>query len=95
MNDKHITFDECITIRHYDYDKDELFFEKKGKDWYTTFDLTCREFHISIEKGGCGGKWDILEKKLDALDEPAWYLIGQLWNKLYNNKKRIEEDDLQ
>jgi len=88
---KRVRFDECITLRYYDYDKTEDNEEKKGKDWQRTVDLTCREFKLSIEKGGCGGDWNILESKLDELEEPYWYLIGMLWQKLYRGEKRIEE----
>jgi hypothetical protein len=92
-NKKHVSFEDCITIRHYDYDKNEENEDKKGKDWQRTVDLTCREFHISIEKGGCGGNWNILETKLDELDEPYWLMIGQLWLRLYKDARRIEEGD--
>tara|TARA_B110000285_G_C14515238_1_gene334093 strand:- start:27 stop:329 length:303 start_codon:yes stop_codon:yes gene_type:complete len=86
-----VTFEECITIRYYEYNKKEDDEEKKGKDWQRTIDLTCREFKMPIEKGGCGGDWNILESKLDELEEPYWYLIGSLWKNIYKGKKRIEE----
>ena len=63
-----VTFDECICIRHYEYDRDEEYEEKRGRDWQVTTDLTCREFKLPIEKGGCGGDWNVLQSKLDKLD---------------------------
>jgi hypothetical protein len=90
---KTVTFEECITIRYYEYERNEEDEEKKGKDWQRTVDLTCREFKLSIEKGGCGGNWNVLESKLDELEEPCWLLIGQLWQGLYRGAKRIEEED--
>ena len=90
---KTVTFEECITIRYYEYERNEEDEEKKGKDWQRTVDLTCREFKLSIEKGGCGGNWNVLESKLDELEEPCWLLIGQLWQRLYRGAKRIEEED--
>lgn len=88
---KIVTFDECITIRHYEYDIIEECEEKKGKDWQRTSDLICREFKQPIENGGCGGNWNVLQNKLDELTEPWWYLVGQLWFNLYKFAKRIEE----
>jgi len=88
-----VSFEECITIRYYEYDRCEEDEEKKGKNWQRTADLTCREFNLPVEKGGCGGNWNILESKLDELDEPYWLLIGQLWQSLYRGAKRIEEDE--
>ena len=88
-----VSFDECITIRHYEYDRDEEYEEKRGRDWKITTDLTCREFILPIEKGGCGGDWNVLQCKLDQLDEPCWYLIGQLWQRMYPGIRRIEEDE--
>ena len=41
---KIVTFDECITIRYYEYDIIEDCEEKNGKDWQRTSDLICREF---------------------------------------------------
>ena len=90
---KMVTFDECITIRHYEYDRNEEYEEKRGRDWQITTDLTCREFKLPIEKGGCGGEWDVLQCKLDQLEEPYWYLIGQLWQRMYPGIRRIEEED--
>jgi len=89
---KTVTFEECITIRHYEYDRAEEDEEKKGRDWQRTADLTCREFKLPLENGGCGGDWNVLEMKLDELQEPYWYLIGQLWQRLFPCLKRIEED---
>jgi len=90
---KTVTFEECITIRYYEYERSEEDEDKKGKDWQRTVDLTCREFKLSVEKGGCGGNWNVLESKLDELDEPYWLLIGQLWQRLYRDARRIEEGD--
>jgi hypothetical protein len=90
---KTVTFEECITIRYYEYERSEEDEDKKGKDWQRTADLTCREFKLSVEKGGCGGNWNILESKLDELDEPYWFLIGQLWQRLYRGARRIEEEE--
>ena len=90
---KMVSFDECITIRHYEYDRDEEYEEKRGRDWKITTDLTCREFILPIERGGCGGDWNVLQCKLDQLDEPYWFLIGQLWQRMYPGIRRIEEDE--
>jgi len=91
FNKKKVSFEDCITIRHYEYDRDEEYKEKRGRDWQRTTDLTCREFKLPIEKGGCGGDWNVLQSKLDELEEPYWCLIGQLWHKLFPAVKRIEE----
>ena len=74
---KIVTFDECITIRHYEYDIIEECEEKKGRDWQRTSDLICREFKQPIENGGCGGNWNVLQNKF--------------WFNLYKFAKRIEE----
>ena len=93
---KTVSFEECITIRHYEYDRDEEYKSKRGTDWQRTTDLICREFKVPIEKGGCGGDWNVLQSKLDELEEPYWYLIGQFWKKLHPSLIRIEEavDDI-
>ena len=91
FNKKKVSFEECITIRHYEYDRDEEYKEKRGRDWQRTTDLICREFKLPIDKGGCGGDWNVLQSKLDELEEPYWCLIGQLWQKLFPAVKRIEE----
>ena len=88
---KKVSFDECITIRHYEYDKDEELKAKKGCDWQRTSDLIHREFSQSKTKGGCGNDWCLFQQKLDEIEEPDWCLVGQLWRQLYQNKKRIEE----
>lgn len=93
FNKKTVAFEECITIRYYEYDRDEEYVEKRGIDWQRTSDLTCREFKLPLENGGCGGDWNILQSKLDELEEPYWYLIGQLWNRLFPGVKRLEEND--
>jgi len=87
---KIVTFDECVSIRCYEYDQTEEE-DKKGRDWIRTQDLTCREFKLPEEKGGCGGDWNVLQRKLDELAEPYWYLIGQLWQQLFPGEKRLEE----
>lgn len=89
---KRVAFEECITIRHYEYQRDEEMEEKLGKDWQRTQDLTCREFALPVEKGGCGRNWHILQHKLDALGEPCWKMIGTLWNRLHPCAKRLEEN---
>jgi hypothetical protein len=66
--------------------------EKLGKDWQRTQDLTCREFSMPIEKGGCGRNWHVLQYKLDKLGEPCWRMIGMLWHSLHPCAKRLEED---
>ena len=66
--------------------------EKLGKDWQRTQDLTCREFTVPIEKGGCGKNWHVLQYKLDKLGEPCWRMIGMLWHSLHPCSKRLEED---
>jgi len=91
FNDKIVTFNENITIWDYEYDRDEEYEDKRGRDWIRTQDLTCREFKLSLEKGGCGGDWNVLQSKLDEFDEPYWYLIGQLWLRLHPGEKRPEE----
>lgn len=91
---RRVSFSENISdVKCYEYSKDEENEEKMGKDWQKTRDLTCREFFISIEKGGCGRKWSILQQKLDNLSEPCWRMIGQLWNRLFPNRKRLEEEE--
>ena len=92
-NKKRVSFEECITIRHYEYQKDEEMEDKLGKDWLKTQDLTCREFSLPIEKGGCGRNWQILQCKLNKLSEPCWRMIGMLWHSLYPCAKRLDEDD--
>ena len=88
---KVVTFEEDITIRYYEYDKVEEYEEKKGRNWQETTNLICREFKVPLENGGCGGDWNVLQTKLDKLEEPYWYLIGQLWQRLFPCIKRIEE----
>ena len=90
---KTVAFEECITIRHYEYDRDEEYIEKRGVDWQRTTDLIYREFKLPVEMGGCGGDWWVLQGKLDELKEPYWYLIGKLWQQLFPGEKRFEEDD--
>ena len=91
---KKVTFDEDIHIKYYEYDRDEENEEKKGGDWQRTTDLTCREFRLPIEEGGCGGDWNVLERKLDELEDPYWYLIGQLWHRLFPCiRYRLEESE--
>lgn len=92
-NKKRVSFEECITIRHYEYQKDEEMEDKLGKDWLKTQDLTCREFSLPIEKGGCGRNWQILQCKLNKLSEPCWKMIGMLRHSLYPCAKRLDEDD--
>ena len=91
---KKVTFSTILTtVKEYEYNRVEDKAEKMGKDWQKTQDLIYREFNCPIEDGGCGNKWQILETKLDYLDEPCWQMIGQLWNRLYPCSKRIEESD--
>ena len=89
---KRVSFEDNIMIRHYEYLRDEELEEKLGKDWQRTQDLTCREFAIPIEKGGCGRNWHVLQYKLDKLGEPCWRMIGMLWHSLHPCAKRLEED---
>jgi hypothetical protein len=89
---KRVAFEDNIVIRHYEYMRDEELEEKLGKDWQRTQDLTCREFVIPIEKGGCGRNWHVLQYKLDKLGEPCWRMIGMLWHSLHPCSKRLEED---
>lgn len=91
FNKKIVTFNECITVWDYEYDPTKEKEDKKGCDWIRTQDLTCREFKLPEEKGGCGGDWNVLERKLDELAEPYWCLIGQLWQQLFPGEKRLEE----
>jgi hypothetical protein len=79
-------------IRHYEYFREEEMEEKLGKDWQRTQDLTCREFNVPIENGGCGRNWHVLQYKLDKLGEPCWRMIGMLWHSLHPCAKRLEED---
>ena len=88
---RRVSFDECITIRHYEFDRDTDMAEKSGNNWQETQDLVYREFEIPVENGGCGRNWHILQRKLDALSEPCWRMIGMLWNKIYPCTKRLEE----
>jgi hypothetical protein len=89
--ERRVSFEDNVTIRHYDYNKEEDMEEKLGKDWLQTQDLIYREFDKPIEKGGCGRDWNVLQSKLDKLREPCWKMIGMLWNKLYPHKHRLEE----
>ena len=89
---KRVAFEDNIMIRHYEYFREEELEEKLGKDWQRTQDLTCREFSIPIEKGGCGRNWRVLQYKLDKLGEPCWRMIGMLWHSLHPCSKRLEED---
>ncbi len=67
---------------------------KIGKDWQETFDLAFREFNLAIEKGGCGGVWEVFDRKVCKLEEPDYCLIGQKWRSLYGNEKRLEEKEI-
>ena len=89
---KRVAFEDNIMIRHYEYFREEELEEKLGKDWQRTQDLTCREFTVPIEKGGCGRNWRVLQYKLDKLGEPCWRMIGMLWHSLHPCAKRLEED---
>lgn len=89
---KRVAFEDNIIIRHYEYFREEELEEKLGKDWQRTQDLTCREFTVPIEKGGCGRNWHVLQYKLDKLREPCWRMIGMLWHSLHPCAKRLEED---
>jgi hypothetical protein len=89
---KRVAFEDNIMIRHYEYFREEELEEKLGKDWQRTQDLTCREFTVPIEKGGCGRNWHVLQYKLDKLREPCWRMIGMLWHSLHPCSKRLEED---
>ena len=89
---KRVSFEDNIMIRHYEYFREEEMEEKLGKDWQRTQDLTCREFTVPIEKGGCGRNWHVLQYKLDKLGEPCWRMIGMLWHSLHPCAKRLEED---
>jgi hypothetical protein len=89
---KRVAFEDNIMIRHYEYFREEELEEKLGKDWQRTQDLTCREFTVPIEKGGCGRNWRVLQYKLDKLGEPCWRMIGMLWHSLHPCSKRLEED---
>ena len=88
---KRVKFQEAITIRHYEYSKNEELEDKLGKDWLRTQDLTCREFVLPIERGGCGKNWNILQQKLDDLVEPCWMMIGLLRHKLYPSSRKLNE----
>jgi len=90
-NKKQVKFNTNTMIIHYEYDRNQEYIDKKGKDWQRTHDLRYREFHIPVEKGGCGNNWNVFEKKIDELEEPDWCLVGGLWNKLYPMCKRNEE----
>ena len=59
---KRVAFEDNIMIRHYEYFREEELEEKLGKDWQRTQDLTCREFTVPIEKGGCGRNWRVLQR---------------------------------
>jgi hypothetical protein len=89
---KRVAFEDNIMIRHYEYFREEELEEKLGKDWQRTQDLTCREFTVPVEKGGCGRNWNVLQYKLDKLGEPCWRMIGMLWHSLHPCAKRLEED---
>lgn len=90
---RRVSFSENIsTVKSYEYFRDDDNEEKMGKDWQKTMDLSCREFFMPIENGGCGGKWMVFQEKVDKLGEPCWRMIGQLWNRLFPNRKRLEEE---
>lgn len=90
---RRVSFSENISsVKCYEYFRDDDNEEKMGKDWQRTMDLTCREFFMPIEKGGCGRKWSVFQERIDKLSEPCWRMIGQLWNRLFPNRRRLEED---
>ena len=90
---RRVSFSENISsVKCYEYFRDDENEEKMGKDWQKTLDLTCREFFMPIEKGGCGRKWSVFQERIDNLSEPCWRMIGQLWNRLFPNRRRLEED---
>ena len=90
---RRVSFSENISsVKCYEYFRDDDNEEKMGKDWQKTLDLTCREFFMPIEDGGCGRKWSVFQQRIDELSEPCWRMIGQLWNRLFPNRRRLEED---
>jgi len=62
-----------------------------GSGWQQTMDVVNREWRVPIDRGGCGGKWEVLEEKLMAIDEPCWAAVGQLWGHLHQGALRLEE----
>tara|TARA_A100001015_G_scaffold200054_1_gene223363 strand:- start:1712 stop:2488 length:777 start_codon:yes stop_codon:yes gene_type:complete len=71
-------FHNC-TVEYYsiiwDDDDKEI---KRGKNWQETQDLVYREFDLPENQGGCGGSWCEFEKRVNQLEEPDYYLIGQM-----------------
>ena len=51
---------------------------KRGKNWQETQDLVYREFDLPENQGGCGGLWNEFETRINRLEEPDYYLIGQM-----------------
>ena len=62
-----------------------------GTGWRETLNLVTREFYLPLDKNGCGGNWEIFEKKINLIEEPDYSLIGLLWKQLNGFKKRNEE----
>lgn len=92
MANKHVTFADSIsTTKIYEIERSKEYGIKRGEGWQQTTDLIYREFRIPVMRGGCGGDWKVLERKLDEIEEPYWELIGGLWATLHPGKKRLEE----
>ena len=66
--------------------------ERVARNKHQTSDLVYREFSKSVEKGGLGNSWSLLETELDKLEEPCWSIVGQLWRRLHGDKPRLEEN---
>ena len=66
--------------------------ERVARNKHQTSDLVYREFSKSLESGGLGNSWSLLETELDKLEEPCWSTIGQLWRRLHGDKPRLEEN---
>ena len=67
--------------------------ERKAKNFREVCDLI-RHFNEPRNLGGSEGKWLEFESKVKQLEEPDWYLVGQMWRNLYGSAYRLEEFSL-
>ena len=71
----------------------EKILERKCKNYRELYRLI-NDFHVSQRLGGSGSDWMVFESKVEKLDEPDWYMIGNFWKSLYGTAIRIEEKEL-
>lgn len=84
---------ELCEIKYIYQTPSEQFNERKAKNFREVCDLI-RNFNYPISAGGSGGKWLEFESKVKQLEEPDWFLVGQMWKKLYGSAYRLEEFSL-